>query len=228
MEDLQARARRFAQALDEVWNHLDWEELGRLYCHEGGEAFFPPAQRDAIQEAGLAFAAELGELLPRGGASHYVGAAIAELPLILCEHLVLDRRIHWTQLPGPEADALARVMGAVGAPTPCTQTSPSFPVDHLWMVSVLTDPEAFPALHDELYGRQGLGGDRGGEHRRAARLVREVLARLKPPAILSTTDEELPFFLEACAELDLWVQVPDQGRLSGIVGDVVRHLHVRS
>jgi len=223
MEDLQPRVAAFAAALGEVEAALDWGLLGRLYCHEGGEAFFPSEQRDAIRDAGLAFAADLGGLLTPGGASHYVGAAVAELPMILFEAVVLERRVHWTQLPGEECDELARALRTVDGPAPTTDLQPPFHVDHLWCASVLTDPNAFPALHDHLYQREGLGGDLDADRVRAEALVAETLDQLAPPAVLSTTDEEAPFFLTACAARGWRLTLPEHGRLSGIVGDVVRH-----
>jgi hypothetical protein len=223
MEDLQQRAERLAEALSRVDAALDWDLLGDLYCHEGGARFFPEEQRGAIRDAGLAFAADLGERLAPGGASHYVGAAVAELPMLLFETLVLERRVHWTQLPGPEFEELARVMSAVGGPAPSSDAAPSSPVDHLWFVSVLTDPDAFPALHDELYGRDTGGGDLGSERERAARLVDRALDGLSRPATITTTDEEAPSFLAACERRGWQLTFPERGRLSGIVGDVVRH-----
>jgi len=227
MEDLQRRAERLAEALFQVDAALDWDLLGNLYCHEGGAHFFPEEQREAIRDAGLAFSADLGEVLTPGGASHYVGAAVAELPLLLFETVVLERRVHWTQLPSPEFDELARVMDAVGGPTPSSAEAPPFPVDHLWFVSVLTDPDAFPGLHDELYERD-TGAAAGGsgleqERARAARLVDRALGGISPPATLTTTDEEAPFFHGACERRGWSLTFPERGRLSGIVGDVVRH-----
>ena len=223
MEDLQPRVTAFAAALGEVDAALDWDLLGRLYCHEGGEAFFPEEQRDAIRDAGLAFAADLGGLLAPGGASHYVGAAVAELPQVLFETIVLERRVHWSQLAGEEQVELARAMAAVDGPPPTTDAHPPFDVDHLWCASVLTDPDAFPALHDHLYEREGLGGDLDADRARAEALVAETLEHLAPPAIVSTTDEEAPFFLAACAARGWRLTFPERGRLSGVVGDVVRH-----
>lgn len=227
MEDLHERARQLAEAMARLDSALDWGLLGDLYCHEGGEGFFPPEQREAIRDAGLAVAGDLGRHLAQGGASHYVGAAVAELPLILFETIVLGRRVHWTQLAGPELDELARAMGVVGGPAPTQAPLPTFEVDHLWFASVLTDPEAFPALHDKLYERSAGGGDLEREHARATELVRGSLTHLTPPALLSTTDEEAPFFLAACRALGWQLEFPEHGRLSGIVGDVVRHGTVR-
>jgi hypothetical protein len=100
------------------------------------------------------------------------------------------------------------------------------------MTSVLTDPERFPALHDRLYGRRGehaAGGRHVGRETREARaLVEGLVARLAPPAIVTTTDEEAPFFARACRLRGLSVDAPGDGRLSAIVGDTVRVAVVRA
>ena len=61
---------------------------------EGGDVF--NVVEAVVDGGGLTVAADLAEHLLPGGASHYVGAAVAELPVLLFETLVLDRRVHWT------------------------------------------------------------------------------------------------------------------------------------
>lgn len=233
---------RFATALAELDAELDWPLLGRLHCHEGGESFYPPDQRQATQDTGLRFAADVGEALaalPPGGPgrSLYLGASVAELAPILFEHLVLRREVLLRRLPGPESAELARAFDAVadrlGEPLPAIDTDDAAPIasgafDHGWVVSVLTDPECFPALHDELYGRRGTelaagGGDLARERRAAEKLVDGVLEGLAPRALLTTTDEELPLFDAAARRRGRRLAVPGQARLSGVVGDPVRH-----
>lgn len=235
---------RFGAALAAVHSTLDWMRLGHLYCHEGGEDFFPPGQREAIQDAGLELAGDLGgalDLLPTDGPrqSLYFGAALAELAPILFEHLVARRDVRWHNLPGPETDELNRVLALVETtldlplPRVSTDQDPArVPIDHLWCVSVLTDPETFPALHDELYERRGTelavgAGDPARERARAEGIVDELVGTLAPHAVLSTSDEELPFFTQACAARGLELEVPDRGVTSPIVGDVVRTCRVQ-
>ena len=238
-------AQAFAAAVGELETTLDWERLGDLYCHEGGDAFFSPVQVEAQGEAGMHIAVALGESLAAirretPGRTLYVGAALAELVPVLFETLLLGREVVLHNLAGPEAEeinrALSRVEGEIGRALPRIHTgdlaSIAGPFDHGWMTSVLTDPEAFPTLHDRLYGRTGEdaacrlapgGGDEARELVAARRLMGELTARLALPALLTTTDEELPFARDACAARGWSLEVPDEGRLSAIVGDVVRH-----
>jgi hypothetical protein len=103
----------------------------------------------------------------------------------------------------------------------------------VWLASVLTDPDAFPALHDRLYERVGGAlatgrGDAAADLARAEQLVREVLAKATRPALLSTTDEELELIVPIARTLDLQLSVPTTGTLSAIVGDTLRYVRVAS
>lgn len=226
----------FGAALAALEREIDWPLLERLYCWDAGEAFFAPQQRAANLDAAVAIAAALGERLAElpddgPGRSLYVGAAVAELAPMLCEVLVLGRAVRAVNLPGPEADELNRALAAAEVALRVEFEPEAGPVDHLWVVSVLTDPEAFPALHDALYERTGRGatgrGDLASERAQAAALARDWAAALVPNALLSTTDEELPLLEEALAERGLAIRVPEVARLSPIVGDRVRHCRVR-
>lgn len=240
-------AERLAAALVELERELDWELLGRLYCTEGGEGFFGAEEREALREAGLLIASDLvtalEELASSGvvePASLFVGAGVAELVPALAEGLLLDRRVVLTNLPGPEPRELARALERVGARLglalpeflqgELAALAPQLPVrvGHVWMTSVLTDPEVFPALHHQAYGRPGLASpDPARELRRAEALAEEALARLGPPALLTTSDEELGMVLPVARRLGLALDVPAEGRLSAVVGDPIRHCLVR-
>lgn len=240
MSDLETRTARFGAALSTVHEELDWDLLGDLYCHEGGEHFFPPQQREALLDAGLQIADELAgaiEALPAGGPgrSLYLGAAVAELAPILLETLVAERDVQWRNLPGPEVTELNRALEVVSTrlelvlPRVETATGalPSTHFDHLWCVSVWTDPECFPALHDELYERHddelsAGGGDLATERERALSIAGGLLDALHPPALLCTTDEELPLFRSLLPSRGLTLDVALRGRLTPIVGDVLR------
>jgi hypothetical protein len=226
---------RFGAALSELEEELDWQLLGRVYCHEGGEEFFGAEEREAQLEASLHFASDVGERLAERvpGRSLYVGAGVAELAPVLCDALLLRREVALVSLPGPEPRELNRALAAVeervGFALPRWSTKPLSSLrqdgfDHLWMVSVLNDPEAFPALSKELYERghptaRALGRDR----KAAGELLDAAFRRLELPCALATSEEELELVGRAARSRGLSLEVAETGRLSPIVGDVVRY-----
>lgn len=238
----------FAAALCGVLDELDWPLLGELYCYEGGEHFFDAERRAAILDGGLAQAAEIGAALERFrtgdglgvGASLYVGASVFELGPILFESLFLGRHVDARNLPGRESAELDRALVAVArgmdltlpriSTTPVEAATGSF--DHVWLVSVLTDPEAFPALHDELYGRHGTDlatgrGDLAGERARAEALVARLLAQAASPCLVTTTEDEEPIWRAVCPRQGRALAAPGPGRLSPVVGDAVHIWQLR-
>ena len=235
---------QFAELLLGFEQRLDWGLLGQAYCWEDGQDFFGREQLEALREAGLLFADDLAHALgafqASAGRSLYVGPGVAELAPMLCERVILGRELAAVTLPGTEADELNRVLGELEGEhglrlfslvTDGFAALAGSRVDHAWVVSVLTDPEAFPALHDELYQRSGeLATGRGklsDDRRRAEELIQQVLEQLAPDALLSTTDEELPLFEAACRARAWRIEVPDRARLSPVVGDPVRHCRVQ-
>ena len=239
-----SREALFGAAWCELVAELDWALLGRTYCEGDGSSFFDEALLEQVLDTGLDLVDGLAAALPRAGAARsvYVGAAVAELPLLLGEVLVMGREVHWLNLPGPEVVELRRGLQVVGAklgvrlPQPETHNLTHVPdasCDHVWLASVLTDPDAFPALHDRLYERVGGAlatgrGDAAADLARAEQLVREVLAKATRPALLSTTDEELELIVPIARTLGLQLSVPTTGTLSAIVGDTLRYVRVAS
>jgi hypothetical protein len=233
-------AERLAAALCELEAELDWQRLGACYCEGDARDFFDPVRRARTLDVGLALADDVAARLPVGGPrrSLYVGAAVAELAPLLVERLVLARELRWHLLAGPELDELTRALTRVGErlglelplpdPRALEDVAPE-PCDHLWLVSVLTDPDAFPALHDALYERAGTPsatgrGDPTAERARAASLVAALLAHAAPSALLTTTTDELPFLR---ALLPQGAQV-ESGGLTALVGDRVAHVRLGS
>jgi hypothetical protein len=229
---------RFAAVLTELEGELDWELLASSYCAGPAEGFFAPERRAQIVDVGLALASEVEACLPEPGIgrSLYVGAAVAELAPMLMERVVLEREVVWINRPGPELDELARGMAALAARTGLQLPSPSSaeladlprqPCDHLWLVSVLTDPDAFPALHDELYERAGSPlatgrGDLALDRVRAAELVDHLLDRAALPCAFTTTDEELELVVPRAAARGLELVVPERFQLTALARDPVR------
>jgi hypothetical protein len=233
----------FARALGAIEAAIDWTRLGRLYCSEGGEQFFPPEQVAALRESGLQIAGALGEELANqdagAGRSVYVGAAVAELVPILVERFVLRREVLALNLDGPESTELNRALEAAesecGLELPRIESRSLQEVegtfDHGWLVSVLNDPDAFPALHDVLYQRTGElatgRGDLDDDRRRAEELAQSLLDHLTPGALLSTTDEELGVLRPLLARGGWEMRASPEPLLTGVVGDPLRFLRLR-
>lgn len=236
-------AQGFGAAVAALDAELDWVRLGRAYCTGDARGFFDEGLRARILETGLQLADDAaGVLVPESTRrTLYFGAAVAEIVPILAEHLVLGREIVWLNLAGDETDELVRALKRVGEslgldlPHPLTESLDSVPeasCDHLWMVSVLTDPDAFPALHDELYERTGspLATGRGllaDDRARAEGLATSLLQRATSPFALTTTDEELGLLRPLLAQRGQRLDPRRKGRLSAIVGDLVSVGRVR-
>lgn len=242
---------RFGETIARLDAEVDWDRCATVYCAGDAAGFFEPARREAVLDAGLRLGADVGSAMEaraqRGGPgvaegrSLYIGAAVAEIAPMLFESIVLGRRVTWVALPTEETAELERAFEAIdpGLPRPRT----SFPAgrwlardigpcDHIWMTSVLTDPDAFPALHNELYERRGTeeavrGGHPKAERTRARELTDEALATVRRTALLTTTDEELVIWRAAVQGAGGTLDETPTGRLSGLVGDVVRIAEVR-
>ena len=78
-----------------VFQALDYRALAPIYCEEGGEAFWK-AHRGPCERLGLILSRVLKQYLEPGGRSLYVGAGVAELPMIIMEMKDLDRSVSAT------------------------------------------------------------------------------------------------------------------------------------
>lgn len=238
--DPQDRVARFGAALGALDAEIDWDVIASVVCEGEAEGFFSDERREAMLDAGLKHAADVGEALEslRGPErSLYVGASVAELAPIAFEAIVLGRKVRWVTLDGPDTAELARAFAAVDGALPKPHIGRWAPdeigrVSHVWMASVLTDPDAFPALHDELYARRGtkaaVGGGRPKAERRTARdLVDRCLDALASPSALVTTSAEELAVWEPAIEARGWrAEAAVKGRLSGLVGDVLHQVRV--
>jgi hypothetical protein len=157
--------------------------------------------------------------------------------MMLFESLVLGRQVTAVTLPGVEPDEINRVWTGLAKENkvalPKFSTRPLIAAEepscsHLWFASVVTDPEAFPALHDRLYKRQDShqaigGGNLTKETRRAEALIQTALTWVTIPSLITTSLEEMDLFFQAIEGRGLRMDVPSQGRLSPIVGDSLFH-----
>ena len=208
-----------------VFDTLDYSALAAIYCDEGGDVFWEE-RRGPAQELGIQLAEVLlGRLTPKGH-SLYVGAGVAEIPALIMETLELRRAVRVCNLRAPEVALLNHACR--GLPfsfrAEDARTVPGM-VDHLWIVSVLDDPECFPEVG-------ALSGGRANpvtfdpevfitERRAVADLAAGCLEKLKRPGLVSTSVEEIPWITDWCERQGLVCIVEDEDYPTAIVGDPV-------
>ncbi|MFO1076138.1 MAG: hypothetical protein U1E73_00265 [Planctomycetota bacterium] len=225
-----------AAAVQKVFEALDWHGLGEIYFHERGEAELRTRHARLVQ-LGEALAQAVCARVPRGGASLWVGAGLAELPVLLAEAMLLQRTVVAANLRGRECELLDRALRAAG-PLPgvafvaddARQVAGSRTFDHLGCISVFTDPETWPLLSDVAYGRIApvqLDVTRFvAERDEAQALARGLFARLGRPGWITTSGEEAPWFLEAAGAAGASYEADDLMVETAMVGDPVGFLRV--
>lgn len=225
------------ELLKRLFEALDWAGLGEVYCDEGGDAFWREHRRPT-RIAGLAWADALARRLRPGGRSLYVGAGVAELPAMLCERRELGREVVATNLRARECELLEAGLRAVGVaadelelrPIAAVEAAAGSRFDHLAVVSVLTDPESFPVTSAVGYGRlPPVLLDLSvfeAERQRILGLVDALLDTLEPPAVITTSVDELPWLLHVAAPRGLRVEADDETIATAVVGDPIGFLTI--
>lgn len=218
------------QAISRVFDELDYRLLGEVYCHEGGEEFWR-ARRGRCRRLGTKLAEVLKRRLRPGGRSLYVGAGVAELPPLVMETLDLGRTVVACNLRGDEVQELNRA--AKDLPfrfehRDATSMRGSF--DHLWIVSVLNDPESYPELSELSYGRANpvtfnLTAFRK-ERRAVARLVDRCLKNLSRPGLVTTSTEEAVWIADWCAQREIVWKVERRTYKTALVEDPICFIQI--
>ena len=192
VKHLSHSTRRF---IAEVFNQIDLQKLGPVYCYEGGDEFWK-AKRAPCERLGINLSQALLRKLPQGGRSLYVGAGVAELPCLLAEAIELDRQVEPYNLRRSEVTVLNRACD--GTPvkfraTTAEQAKGTF--DHLWIVSVLNDPERFPDLSPLSYGNLDPVTFNPAKFEQQRRIVQAIVNRCMPklslPGWVTTSIEEV-------------------------------------
>jgi len=132
--------------ISRIFQNLDYGSLGEIYCDEGGDAFWNE-RRGPAEQLGVKLAEVLRSRLSPKGRSLYVGAGVAEIPMLVMEALELERTVAPYNLRAREVTVLNQTCAGLPfafLPDDARTASGSF--DHLWIVSVLNDPECFPEL----------------------------------------------------------------------------------
>lgn len=218
-------SRQTKATIAQIFSQLDYNKLGPVYCYEGGDEFWQK-KRGLCQRLGIKIAQALRPYLPTHGRSLYVGAGVAELPPLFMETLELHRTVEPYNLRRAEVLLLNRA---------CRATAVRFQardaalirgqVDHLWMVSVLNDPERFPDLAPLSYGRAdpvSFDPKRFEQQRRIVRtIVNRVMPKLRLPGLVTTSTEEVVWIADWCHRKGIPYLVERQQFPTALVGDPV-------
>jgi hypothetical protein len=224
-----------------VFERLDWEALEDVYLHGGAPNERSPKfweeHRPTAIELGDALARRLLRELPRGGASLWVGAGVAEVPVLLAEVMLHGREVVATNLRARECEVLNAALLTEAPDLPvrfvaedARTVAAGRTFDHVGCISVFTDPETWPLLSDVAYGRIApVQIDIelfAAERERARALAAGLFARLQRPGIVTTTAEEVAWFLEQARAAGATVDASEDLVETAIVGDPVGFLTI--
>jgi hypothetical protein len=223
------RARRISpqtrRAITHTFGSLDYRRLADIYCYEGGDAFWK-AKRDPCRRLGLRVAEALLKRLPAGGHSLYVGAGVAELPALLVESLELKRTVLACNLRRSEVATLNRACDALPLRFHATDAGKAHGTfDHLWIVSVLNDPERHPEVSALSYGRAVPLTFNVGRFIRERRILRllvdRCLRKLRWPGMVTTSVEEVNWIADWCHRNGVPYHVERRPFRTALVGDPI-------
>jgi len=223
--------------LKRLFDELDYETLGKVYCDEGGRDFWD-AHREPALNLGLRWARACARRIVPGGRSLYVGAGVAELAVLVTEVCDLDRQVHVVSLDGVECQSLNASVQAVGLSDQVhfqevdavVASEPGVTYDHLSVVSVFNDPVRYPNVSGVAYGRIPPPlldvAAFAAEREQLRELAAAVFAGLSVPGVITTTVEEVAWFLSMAADRGLTIEADEEMVPTAIVGDPLGFLRV--
>ncbi len=219
-----------SRLITEVYGRLDYGALGPVYCYEGGDEFWR-AKRGLCERLGSRVALLLKKKLRRGGRSLYVGAGVAELPALILETVELGRAAEPYNLRRTEVSALNPACHSIPLTFHAMDAAKAKGrFDHLWIVSVLNDPERFPHLSPLSYGRGNpltLDPQKFEKERRIVRaLVAGCMEKLTRPGLVTTTTEEVIWIAEWCHRHRVPYLVGKRYYPTALVGDPICFIRV--
>jgi hypothetical protein len=208
-----------------VFDRLDYKSLESVYCYEGGDEFWR-RKREPCRRLGTKVAEVLLQKLPPGGRSLYVGAGVTELPPVLAEVLELQRQVEPYNLRRSEVAILNRACQSLAVRFRAQDASSAAGrFDHLWMVSVLNDPERFPHLSPLSYGRADpVTFDPvpfRKERQIAQVIVDRCMAKLSVPGLVTTSTEEVVWIADWCHRHKVPYRVERKQYPTALVGDPI-------
>ena len=218
------------RAVAETFERLDYQRLAAVYCYEGGNEFWA-SKREPCRRLGMRIGQALLSRLRAGGRSLYVGAGVAELPALLVESLELHRTVLPCNLRRSEVAVLNRACRGLPVRFHGTDAGTAAGTfDHLWIVSVLNDPERFPHLAALSYGRAvplTFNVGRFVRERRVVQvLVNRCMAKLRLPALVTTSVEEVNWIADWCHRKRVPYRVERRQFQTALVGDPICVLRV--
>lgn len=212
-------------AIASVFDRLDYKRLESVYCYEGGDEFWR-AKREPCRRLGAKVAEVLVQKLPQGGRSLYVGAGVTELPALVAEALDLGRQVEPYNLRRTEVVILNRVCRSLPVKFRAQDASSAAGLfDHLWIVSVLNDPERFPHLAPLSYGRADPVTFDPAQFQKERRIVQSVVDRCMPklrlPGLVTTSSEEVLWIADWCHRHKIPYRVERKQYPTALVGDPI-------
>ena len=213
-----------------LFKRLDYATLGRIYCDEGGDSFWK-AKKGLCQTLGLKLGQALRGRLRKGGRSLYVGAGVAELPILAVETLELGRAVAAYNLRAEEVSVLNQACKDVPFQLihgDATDADGVF--DHVWIVSILNDPERFPELSALSYGRANPATFDpvafAKERQAVLALADRCLSKLQLPSLVTTSVEEIPWITDWCGARKIPCLVEGRDYPTAIVEDPVCFIRI--
>lgn len=218
------------QAIAQVFDRLDYKCLEAVYCYEGGDEFWR-AKRTPCRRLGTKVADALIWKLSPGGRSLYVGAGVTELPALLVEVLQLQRQVEPYNLRRLEVAVLNRACRSLPVRFRAQDASiATGSFDHLWIVSVLNDPERFPHLSPLSYGQADPVTFDPGRFQKERRTVQSIVNRCMPklrlPGLVTTSTEEVIWIADWCHRRKIPYRVERKQYPTALVGDPICFIKV--
>jgi hypothetical protein len=218
------------QVIAKIFDQLDYKRLESVYCYEGGDEFWRK-KRKPCRRLGAKIAEALLRKLPSNGRSLYVGAGVTELPPVLAEVLKLQRQVEPYNLRRPEVAVLNRACRDLPVRFLAHDASlAQGRFDHIWIVSVLNDPERFPHLSPLSYGRADpitFDPLRFQKERRTVQcIVDRCMPKLNVPGLVTTSAEEVIWIADWCHRHKIPYHVERKQYPTALVGDPVCFIKV--
>ena len=212
-------------AIAEVFDRLDYKRLESVYCYEGGDEFWR-RKWEPCRRLGTKVAEVLLRKLAFGGRSLYVGAGVTELPALLVEVLELQRQVEPYNLRRSEVAVLNRACRSLPVRFRAQDASSAADLfDHIWIVSVLNDPERFPHLSPLSYGRAEPVTFDPVQFRKERRIVQAIvdrcMAKLSVPGLVTTSTEEVVWIADWCHRHRIPYRVERKQHPTALVGDPI-------